>query len=237
MNRIFAAPLALMAALSFAACAHSSVPAHSAGTEGADTAPELLPEEQTELVTDRPAAPLERLSRLESLIDPELRKLLIVDLSREDALVTVSEKASAEAGRRDWGDGALLSLYVLDEGQFHDLLCGAWCGREPFAMDPDGKYYVWYHPSDVRFVRASQEAYESDEEWAQWTMLLRYTDSLREPFLAANPDLTPCSTATAIWKGPSPASDGRRACAARSAGRPSVRWRPMGRTPRPISSG
>ncbi len=62
-------------------------------------------------------------------------------------------------------------------------------GREFFARDAKGNYYIYYHPTDVRYMRETPEAMERDQN--QWhTRCAWAAYSVRPDFLADNPGLT-----------------------------------------------
>ena len=98
--------------------------------------------------------------------------------------------AAAAAGAESEGAGWLFAIERIDEGKRQDLLCYTdLSGAEIFAKDADGMYYVYCHPTDVRFMRESREAMESDQ--ALWSAFNDWAWSkVRESFLAENPGLT-----------------------------------------------
>ena len=111
-------------------------------------------------------------------------------------LFTVSEKASVEAGKAaghdtEWGDGWLFNIARTTEEAVNDMRCYDMSGIEPFAKDAEGNYYVYYHPTDVRFVRESNEAMTADQE--QWTMLNEWAATVKDAFIEANEGLTAVS--------------------------------------------
>jgi len=103
-------------------------------------------------------------------IQPRYNDLITVETPHGDdaPLFTVSETASLEAGGYQ-GAGWLFSIGVVDEDRLHELMCGDMSGAEVFAKDDSGRYYMFYHPTDVRFERATAEEMESGME--QWSML------------------------------------------------------------------
>ena len=88
-------------------------------------------------------------------------------------LITISEIASREAAEAMGDDpeeaGVLFSIGRVSEEVLHEMLCGDMSGAEIFAKDENGKYYVFYHPTDVRYVRETNDQMAADQE--QWTML------------------------------------------------------------------
>lgn len=113
---------------------------------------------------------------------------------REDGVfLTVSEKASIEAVSDDDGSnegaGWLFSLSQISEDTLRQLLCEDMSGKEVFASNADGKYYVYNHPTDVRFMRESVEKMTEDQD--KWTALCEWAGSVPERILLQNSGLTP----------------------------------------------
>lgn len=125
----------------------------------------------------------------------EYDELLLTETPQDDEsglLFSVSERASVEAAKAadwDWdGAGWLFGIARVDEAARQELLCYDMSGRELFARDSDGQYYVFCHPTDVRYVREDNEAMARDQE--QWSQLNEWAwSSVRESFLAENPGL------------------------------------------------
>ena len=104
-------------------------------------------------------------------------------------LYRVSEKASIAAAKHlpydARGAGWLFSIGQIDEGRRRELLCGDMSGAEIFARDANGQCYVYYHPTDVRYMRENNEAMKRDQ--AQWTMLNEWAwNSVRTDFIRDN---------------------------------------------------
>ena len=133
---------------------------------------------------------------LKLMIPLEYDELLITETPKDDGdarLFSVSEKASIEAARAastDYeGAGWLFSIERIDEAALQDLLCNTdLSGTEVFARDAQGRYYLYCHPTDVRYVRENNEAMAADQE--TWTALNGWAwKSVRETFLRENPEL------------------------------------------------
>ena len=131
------------------------------------------------------------------MIPLEYDELLVTETpqdSKDGLLFSVSERASILAAKAagESGDGAgwLFGIGKIDEAALQEMLCSSdMSGREVFAKDAAGSYYVYYHPTDVRLVRESNEAMERDQEL--WTALNEWAwGSVRESFLAENTGLT-----------------------------------------------
>ncbi len=128
---------------------------------------------------------------LRLLIPQAYDPLLVTDIlgEQEGTLFSVSERASIEAEKRlsggVHGAGWLFSIGRVDEGRRRELLCGDMSGAEFFARDANGQCYVFYHPTDVRYVRENNEAMKRDQD--QWSMLNEWAHkNVREEFLKEN---------------------------------------------------
>ena len=119
-------------------------------------------------------------------LKPEYDELVTVETPADDengVLFTVSETASLEAGGFA-GAGWLFSVAKIDAEKLHRMLCHDMVGAELFAKGADGSCYVKYHPTDVRYARATVEEMHRDAE--QWTMLCEGVDEALESFTAIN---------------------------------------------------
>ena len=117
-------------------------------------------------------------------IQPKYNDLVTVETDgADDMLFSVSETASLEAGGYD-GAGWLFGIGKVDEEKLHGLLCYDMSGMDVFAKDSDGSYYVYYHPTDVRYARATNEEMERDQ--AQWTMLCEWAESMKDKLIDQN---------------------------------------------------
>ena len=115
--------------------------------------------------------------------------LLLTETREKGRLFTVSEKASVLAekalNRGTDGAGWLFSIGRMDERKFHEMLCGDMSGAEPFARDEEGNHYLFFHPTDVRYVREDRKAMERDQ--GQWNVLNQWAwESVRESFVKEN---------------------------------------------------
>ena len=119
-------------------------------------------------------------------IQPKYNNLLTVETPVNDAegvLFKVSETASLEAGGHD-GAGWLFSIGAVSEEKLHDMLCWDMSGAYAFAKDANGAYYILYHPTDVRYERATTE--EMERDIGQWTMLNEWTERALDGFTGQN---------------------------------------------------
>ena len=78
-------------------------------------------------------------------------------------------EAAQKAGETESGAGWIFSLGRLTAEQLHEKLRHDMSGAELIAKDSEGGYYIYYHPTDVRYVRESQEDMVRDQR--QWTKL------------------------------------------------------------------
>ncbi len=150
--------------------------------------------EQTE-----PTAAVYENDGMKLTVPAEYAGLVLVDVPQNDPdgdLFRVSEKASVEAGRldhpgEDWGDGFLFGICRVSEADLHELLCWDMSGVEVFAKGADGSYYLYIHPTDVRFYRQG-DAYQNEDGWKDWEALNAWAwNDVREAFLAENAGLAP----------------------------------------------
>ena len=101
--------------------------------------------------------------------------LLVTELNppEEGRFLAVAEKASVEAAQKegavDSGAGWIFSLARVTEEELHRKLCEVMTGAELIAKDAEGGYYLYHHPTDVRYMRESPEAMKRDQE--QWVKL------------------------------------------------------------------
>ena len=181
--------LLLMALFSAFACC--------AGAESLSVSGENVTIGDLALRADGAAGKLYENDGLKLLIPLEYEDLLLTETPQADEdgiLFTVSEKASVEAAKKTSshydGAGWLFSIGRIDEGRRQDLLCYTdLSGTEIFAKDADGYYYVYAHPTDVRFERETVEQMYEDQE--QWTMLNGWAwNDVRSSFVAENTGLS-----------------------------------------------
>ena len=110
-------------------------------------------------------------------------------------LVTYSERASRDAAEAmgqdpdETGAGELFSIGRVSEEEAEKLRSEDLGFAEVFAKDGNGKYYVYYHPTDVRFVRETPEQMQADQE--QWTALNEWAwNHVRDDILQNSEGLT-----------------------------------------------
>ena len=181
--------LALMMMALFMLCGCGAIQETSISSSG-DSVTDLT------LRPDGEAGQLYENDGLKLLIPLEYDELLITETPQDDTgvqLFSVSEKASVEAAKAagmDYeGGGWLFSIERIDEATLRDLLCNTdLSGTEVFARDDLGRYYLYRHPTDVRYVREDNDAMAADQEI--WTGLNEWAwTRVRETFLHENPEL------------------------------------------------
>ena len=178
--------------LSLAACGASgnttSTPAPEA--EAAATAEAAQPTEET---AAEPAT--YENDGMKMTVPGEFADKVIVTIpeSKEDGvLFTVSEKASVEAAKaqgysEEDGMGWLFAIGRDSEEVVKRMLCDDMSGQDVFAIDADGQYYIYYHPTDVRYNRETPEQMEADQD--QWSAACEWADSMKAAFIAENEGL------------------------------------------------
>ncbi|SHK44822.1 hypothetical protein SAMN05216582_104106 [Selenomonas ruminantium] len=126
------------------------------------------------------------------------QRLITETTSKEEGILfAVYEKASVEAGKKDYpadsGIGWLFSIGYVSKEKMQELLRDDIPGAEFFAQDDKGHYYIFYHPTDVRYMRKSVKAMKRDQK--QWQELCEWAYSqVRESFLKNNPGVVKKST-------------------------------------------
>ena len=110
-------------------------------------------------------------------------------------LLSVCEKASAEAAKADFGDddgmGFVFGIRVMDQAGLEQFIQYETAGCEVFARS-DTHYYAKTYPTDVRFYRSGGYANTTDADWAQWETLNVLGDAVCADIVERN-GLTPYS--------------------------------------------
>ncbi len=124
-------------------------------------------------------------------VPAETAPLLLTETPQDDkdgVLFTVCEQASVDAAKDNGenydGAGWLFSIRTVDADTLHEMLCWDMSGAEVIAEDGNGTYYLFCHPTDVRFYRHSTEEMTADQE--QWSALNEWAVSVKESFPAEN---------------------------------------------------
>ena len=191
MNRTVICIVMLVAAVfSLAFC--DSVDAAAAGLEIVTENDGTVVVGDLALMPEGEAARVYENEGLKLLVPLEYDDLVLIETPLEDpdgTLFTAAEKASIEAAGGQDGAGALFSICRIDEEQMRRMRCYDMSGSEIFAADLNGNYYVFRHPTDVRFVRENYEDIDADMQ--QWTELNEWAwNSVRSTFTETNEGLT-----------------------------------------------
>lgn len=189
MKAVTGALLALAISLSLAACTKAE-PETPAVTGESETTEDLY------LRSEGETGKIYENDGFRLLIPPEYDELLLTETPENNPdgiLFDVSEKASVEAaeamGSEDYGPGWLFSIGRADDARQKMMRCFDMSGAEIFAADNEGNFFVFYHPTDVRYMREDDEAMRRDQE--QLSALTAWTrDNVRSSFLRENSDLT-----------------------------------------------
>ena len=140
---------------------------------------------------------------LKLLVPLEYDEQLQIDMpeNAEDGIFfTVAEKASIEAAKAQGydadGAGALFSIGKINEARMIELILNTdLSGTEIFAQDAYGDYYVYYHPTDVRYFREDNDAMVRDQDI--WSALNEWAyGTVRNSMLEENPQLMPMQIGT-----------------------------------------
>ncbi len=126
------------------------------------------------------------------LIPAEYDALLVTETPEnadDGTLFLVSEKASVEAAKGERGAGFLFGITHDSEENVRRMRCSDMSGAVVFAQAEDGSFYVFRHPTDVRFARESYDNVEEDLK--QWTELNSWAwDTVPASFVEENEGLT-----------------------------------------------
>ncbi len=125
----------------------------------------------------------------------EFDKLLLTETKFQEGnrLFSASEKASIAAAQKEYADysgaGWLFAISKVSEAELQQMLCEDMSGRTLFARDDKGSYYIFEHPTDVRYMRETSAAMQRDQE--QWSHLCAWAwSSVRKDFIEDNPGLS-----------------------------------------------
>ena len=129
-------------------------------------------------------------------VPAEFANKVIVETPQESddgVLFEVSEKASVDAAKAKGSDydgiGWLFAICERDEETFHNMLCYDMSGEDPIGYDANGTYYVFYHPTDVRYERETPEQMQADMD--EWTKVVEWGNTMKQDFIDENEGITP----------------------------------------------
>ena len=122
-------------------------------------------------------------------IPRDLDHLLLIKTGSGQQLFSVAERASVEAAKKEMpaydGAGWLFAIGKVTETELHEMLCADMSGRELFAQGQAGSHYIFYHPTDVRYMRESADAMRQDQE--TWSKLCAWAhNDVPQHFIADN---------------------------------------------------
>ncbi len=127
-------------------------------------------------------------------IPEDIRDLVTVETDglEKNELVKVSETASMEASKANGEDvegaGWLFTIGTVTEKEMLDDRCSGACDGKDFFAEDDDIYYVFYHPTDVRFVRETTDQMEEDQ--ADWSKVNEWANGVvRDEIVKNNPEL------------------------------------------------
>lgn len=125
----------------------------------------------------------------------ELADKITVETPEKDedgAIFTAYETASVEAdkamGNENQGGGWLFAICTRTEEDVRLIMTSDEPGEEIIGHDDNGVYYVYYHPTDVRYVRETPEQMEQDQD--QWTKATEWASSVYDTFAQDNAGIT-----------------------------------------------
>jgi len=111
-------------------------------------------------------------------------------------LFSVTDRRSVEDTQRLYpeqsyeGDGWVFAIGRVSEEKLYDLLCADMSGCGVFARDGDGQYYLYLHPTDVRYSRFYDDEEESRKGLEEWGALNEWGKEMQADFISDN-GLTP----------------------------------------------
>ena len=115
----------------------------------------------------------------------------IIKTARNEA--GLSQEQAAEALGEDpdeTGAGELFSIGRVSKEEAQKIVDEDIGNAEVFAKDENDKYYVFYHPTDVRYVRETPEQMTADQD--QWIALNEWArNDVRNDIFKYSEGLTP----------------------------------------------
>lgn len=101
-----------------------------------------------------------------------------------DCYETKSVEAAKGTDHENLSPGWLFAIALRDEASTRQILSSDYPGQAPIAKAEDGTYFIYNHPTDVRYERATPEEMEKDQD--EWTAACEWADSVRKSFAADN---------------------------------------------------
>lgn len=132
----------------------------------------LAPQPTTAQYVPRATDHIYRHAGLRLRIPQNYTALLLTKTGSGQQLFSVTEKASLTAAQKegltDSGAGWLFAIGKVSAPELQAMLCADMSGRRLFAQDEAGQYYIFYHPTDVRYMRETPASMQQDQEiWSQ----------------------------------------------------------------------
>ncbi|MBR5381148.1 MAG: hypothetical protein IK136_00855, partial [Oscillospiraceae bacterium] len=140
-----------------------------------------------------------RNSGLTFTVPGEFADMLLLDTpdgtGDHGTLFSVTDRRSFEDALKahpgeDWGAGWVFAIGRVSEERLYDLLCADMSGVEVFARDGGGQYYLYLHPTDVRYERVYDDEAEARKGWEEWAALCEWGQTVQADFIREN-GLTP----------------------------------------------
>lgn len=114
--------------------------------------------------------------------------------SEDDVLFDVSETASVEAAKKlgedATGQGWLFAICKKDADTAHKVMMDSLGGEDVIATDVEDNYFIFYTPTDVRYVRETTEQMQADQD--QWGAACEWASTVKQSFATEN-NITPVS--------------------------------------------
>ena len=124
------------------------------------------------------------------------RNITAVGDDEDGIFIIISERASREAAEAlgedpdETGAGELFSIGRVSKEEAQKIVDEDIGNAEVFAKDENDKYYVFYHPTDVRYVRETPEQMTADQD--QWIALNEWArNDVRNDIFKYSEGLTP----------------------------------------------
>ena len=160
-----------------------------------DTAGEMIEEKTEEKTEETATQPAEgkvyENKGYKITVPAELADKITVEtpeVSEDGVIFNCFETKSVEAAkgteRENMSPGWLFAITERDEESTRQILANDYPGQEPIAKAEDGTYFIYNHPTDVRYERATPEEMEKDQD--EWTAACEWADSVSKSFAADN---------------------------------------------------
>lgn len=149
-------------------------------------------EEKKEETTAQPAeAKVYENKGLKITVPAELADKITVEtpeVSDDGVIFNCYETKSVEAAKgtdhENMSAGWLFAITERDEAKTREILASDYPGQEPIAKAENGTYYIYDHPTDVRYERATPEEMMKDQE--EWDAACEWAAGVRASFAADN---------------------------------------------------